>query len=114
MRISDWSSDVCSSDLMAVAETIDERALNTRENMNVYQKTENQNLAINAAKAIGCQVTNIGAADLIEARVHQLFACDASIPIPRTLTIVVCVFSPFRSEERRVGKECVRTFKFRW
>jgi plastin-1 len=36
--------------------------------MNVYQKTENQNLAINAAKAIGCQVTNIGAADLIEAR----------------------------------------------
>jgi hypothetical protein len=53
---------------LAVADTIDERALNTRENMNVYQKTENQNLAINAAKAIGCQVTNIGAADLIEAR----------------------------------------------
>ena len=33
--------------------------------MNVYQKTENQNLAINAARAIGCQVVNVGAADLI-------------------------------------------------
>ena len=36
--------------------------------MNVYQKTENQNLCINAAKTIGCQVVNVGAADLIEGR----------------------------------------------
>ena len=35
-------------------------------------KTENLNLAINAAKAIGCQVVNIGARDIIEGRsVHQ-------------------------------------------
>jgi plastin-1 len=54
---------------LAVPDTVDERALNTRPSMNVYQKTENQNLAINAAKSIGCQVTNIGAGDLIEARV---------------------------------------------
>jgi plastin-1 len=32
--------------------------------------TENQNLALNAAKAIGCQVINIGAQDLIEGRPH--------------------------------------------
>ena len=36
--------------------------------MNVYQKTENLNLALNAAKAIGCQVINIGAHDLIEGK----------------------------------------------
>lgn len=36
--------------------------------MNVYQKTENQNLALNAAKSIGCQIINIGAGDLIEGR----------------------------------------------
>jgi len=53
---------------LAVPDAIDPRAINTRPNMNVYQKTENQNLALNAAKAIGCQVINIGAQDLIEGR----------------------------------------------
>ncbi|KAL7681995.1 putative calponin domain, EF-hand domain, EF-hand domain pair, CH domain superfamily [Plasmopara halstedii] len=55
----------------AVPETIDERALNfvkrTKE-LNVYQKTENQNLCINAAKTIGCSVVNIGPDDLIEGK----------------------------------------------
>jgi len=53
---------------LAVPDTVDERALNTRSNMNIYQKTENNNLAINAAKSIGCQITNIGPQDLSEAR----------------------------------------------
>jgi len=53
---------------LAVPDTIDERAINTKEMMNVYQKTENINLALNAAKSIGCQVVNIGAQDLIEGR----------------------------------------------
>jgi plastin-1 len=51
---------------LAQYDAIDERAMNKQLNMNVYQKTENQNLALNAAKAIGCQVINIGAQDLIE------------------------------------------------
>mmetsp|Transcript_1789 Transcript_1789/g.1800 ORF Transcript_1789/g.1800 Transcript_1789/m.1800 type:complete len:631 (-) Transcript_1789:462-2354(-) len=53
---------------LAVPDTIDERALNKRDVINVYQKTENVNLALNAAKSIGCQVVNIGAQDLIEGR----------------------------------------------
>lgn len=53
---------------MASRDAIDERAINTKENMNIYQKTENQNLVLNAAKAIGCQVVNIGAQDLVEGR----------------------------------------------
>ncbi len=53
---------------LATSDAIDERAMNKKENMNVYQKTENQNLALNAAKAIGCQIINIGAQDLIEGR----------------------------------------------
>ncbi|KAF1774781.1 EF-hand domain pair [Phytophthora cactorum] len=36
--------------------------------LNVYQKTENQNLCINAAKSIGCSVVNIGPDDLIEGK----------------------------------------------
>lgn len=53
---------------LASHDAIDERAINTKEDMNVYQKTENQNLVLNAARAIGCQVINIGAQDLIEGR----------------------------------------------
>ncbi|EEY59944.1 fimbrin-like protein [Phytophthora infestans T30-4] len=55
----------------AVPETIDERALNVvkrARELNVYQKTENQNLCINAAKSIGCSVVNIGPDDLIEGK----------------------------------------------
>jgi len=49
-------------------DAIDIRALNRKASLNVYEKTENLNLAINAAKAIGCQVINLGARDVIEGR----------------------------------------------
>ena len=51
---------------LAAKDTIDERCLNVKSSLNVYQKTENINLALNAAKSIGCQVVNIGAADIME------------------------------------------------
>ena len=54
----------------AVPDTIDERALNQGKELNTFQKTENNNLAINSAKAIGCTVVNIGSSDLIEGRPH--------------------------------------------
>jgi len=54
----------------AVPDTIDERALNIKPKLNVYESTENNNLLINSAKAIGCSVVNIGAQDIIEGRPH--------------------------------------------
>jgi len=44
----------------AIKGTIDERALNKGANLNTFKITENQNLCINSAKAIGCSVVNIG------------------------------------------------------
>jgi plastin-1 len=44
--------------------TIDARAINKKDKISVFQTTENLNLALNAAKSIGCQVVNIGAADI--------------------------------------------------
>src|SRR3546814_6844368 len=67
MRISDWSSDVCSSDLLTRA-PLDLRA------------------RIAAAKAYATERRQI----------------EAKIP------------QEFRSEERRVGKECVSTCRSRW
>ncbi|KAL7752347.1 fimbrin [Sorochytrium milnesiophthora] len=49
----------------AVPDTIDERVLNLGKKLNPFQKTENNNVVINSAKAIGCSVVNIGAQDLI-------------------------------------------------
>jgi len=46
-----------------------ERAINLKIK-GIHHKVENQNLAINSAKAIGCNVVNIGAADLIEGKEH--------------------------------------------
>jgi hypothetical protein len=54
----------------AVKGTVDERAINKGANLNTFKITENQNLCINSAKGIGCNVVNIGASDLMEGRVH--------------------------------------------
>jgi plastin-1 len=54
----------------AQPDTVDERALNSKPNMNVFQKNENLNLMVNSAKAIGCKVVNIGNNDMIEGTPH--------------------------------------------
>src|SRR3546814_2162760 len=80
MRISDWSSDVCSSDLTA-------RELLQRE-------------GILAGSSSG---TLIAAA---------LRYCREQTSPKRVVTLVCD--SGNRSEERRVGKECVSTCRSRW
>jgi plastin-1 len=54
--------------------TIDERVLNlgAGKKLNAFQMTENNNLVVNSAKAIGCSVVNIGSSDLMEGREHLI------------------------------------------
>src|SRR3546814_3809156 len=70
MRISDWSSDVCSSDLRQEAE----------------------------------QQSTAAAAEPATAAAALILDIDVGIEI----------VEPHRSEERRVGKECVSTCRSRW
>ncbi|KAI9206278.1 calponin domain-containing protein [Polychytrium aggregatum] len=58
----------------AVPNTIDERVLNLggTKKLSTFQMTENNNLVVNSAKAIGCSVVNIGASDLQEGREHLI------------------------------------------
>lgn len=49
----------------SVPDTIDERAIN-KTKLSVYKIHENQTLALNSARAIGCNIVNIGAQDLID------------------------------------------------
>lgn len=52
-------------------DAVDERAINTKK-LSKFKIIENNNLAINAAKDIGCRITNIGAHDVMEARPHLI------------------------------------------
>ncbi|KAL3919200.1 MAG: hypothetical protein SGPRY_005718, partial [Prymnesium sp.] len=56
----------------AVADTVDIRCVHTGKDrpLSVYEVTENLNLAINAAVALGCRVVNIGAGDILSGSPH--------------------------------------------
>ena len=59
----------------SVPDTIDSRVLNKptpRKPLNAFQITENNNIVITSAKAIGCSVVNIGSSDIAEGREHLI------------------------------------------
>ncbi|KAK0477211.1 calponin homology domain-containing protein [Armillaria luteobubalina] len=59
----------------SVPDTIDTRVLNkptAKKPLNAFQMTENNNIVITSAKAIGCSVVNIGSADIQEGREHLI------------------------------------------
>src|SRR3546814_21195413 len=88
MRISDWSSDVCSSDL---DRSRNERAA-TLPRISVRRAGRAK-----SARFTGAGEGALGTASLIFIRVE-----------PRRWSL------KDRSEERRVGKECVSTCRSRW
>src|SRR3546814_12890926 len=93
MRISDWSSDVCSSDLAAVDRQARARPVRIGAHIDA------------AIGAVG-----IALAGQVQHR---------HVALPRRLVEIKGVLLHLavkadRSEERRVGKECVSTCRSRW
>src|SRR3546814_13518747 len=93
MRISDWSSDVCSSDL----EDDDLLALLLRDN-----------LGRNGQPVGGLQLAAVTGKQHVRQR--HAFACLAG----HLFNYDLVSGGDARSEERRVGKECVSTCRSRW
>src|SRR3546814_14843510 len=96
MRISDWSSDVCSSDL-----AFDSLAACKRHDENgspLLARTAGP-----AGTVLQCfsVARNVGVND--EAQIGQIKTARCHVRR-----------HAYRSEERRVGKECVSTCRFRW
>ncbi|KAF7261980.1 hypothetical protein EG68_00706 [Paragonimus skrjabini miyazakii] len=56
----------------SVPGTIDPRALNLTKSPTTFQMHENITLALNSARAIGCNVVNIGAGDILNGTKHLL------------------------------------------
>src|SRR3546814_16634765 len=94
MRFSDWSSDVCSSDLLRTTHQAEEHAL------------------------LGLPVAQPGL-EIDEMSGHVLTRDPLALDLPQCLQLAhgqleLRSWHPDRSEERRVGKECVRTCRSRW
>src|SRR3546814_11258112 len=101
MRISDWSSDVCSSDLTLVSREISplDSAVVTVGSFHAGAK---HNIISDEARL---QLTVRSYTD--EVRNHLL---DGIVRIAKGEAIA----AGMRSAERRVGKECVSTCRSRW
>src|SRR3546814_11474472 len=109
MRISDWSSDVCSSDLAVSLVRVRSywaQSLGVRRHLTLKETPEEATRLLPPASSI---------------RGHRLKRCCRVLrtklrscacrtrPLQNRLTAIVT-----RSEERRVGKECVSTYRTRW
>src|SRR3546814_18895340 len=101
MRISDWSSDVCSSDLHIARK--------------IYPETR---AIIEAHQAKGHRVALISSATIyqIAPAARDLDIADIKCTAYAIEDGVFTgeIIRPSRSEERRVGKECASTFRSRW
>src|SRR3546814_13752142 len=97
MRISDWSSDVCSSDLATEREEI-KRTIFANVGALLAQD------AILASNTSSIPITRLAQAAPDASRFVGVHFFN---PVP-VMALVE------RSEERRVGTECVRTCRSRW
>src|SRR3546814_17239554 len=102
MRISDWSSDVCSSDLLGY--THDAAAVKDLREIFCH--------------ATKCIIYRLNAGEKAK---NDLAVAKYSGTRGNDLKVVVAMnadnegrFDVTRSEARRVGKECVRTSRSRW
>src|SRR3546814_9171879 len=90
MRISDWSSDVCSSDLITIGETYTATDIDKDGDLDGAFAIGSNRVGIATAGAFTGNIVNAGA-----------IAIEGND-------------SAGRSEERRVGTECVSTCRSRW
>src|SRR3546814_19970991 len=110
MRISDWSSDVCSSDLLMatmlsdwgyIVLRFDFRGCGQSEGERGYVLCHDQ--VADAKNALNWLTEQPGVDPLRVGVIGHSFGAA-----------VACYAGAVRSEERRVGKECVSTCRSRW
>src|SRR3546814_11346940 len=97
MRISDWSSDVCSSDLLVRPAVAQQRL---GEVLLQHRRDDGMGLVVaDEGDALGGDAVG---------------AVLGEDPVSQAHWLVELTSSSGRSEERRVGKACVSTCRYRW
>src|SRR3546814_11853718 len=121
MRISDWSSDVCSSDLAAgpgndrppAAGREEHRSRRRRRacRRHLSRASSRQRADAEGGNGLIASLKGILAASAADHAVIDVGGVGYLVlASARTLSLLGAV----RSEERRVGKECVSTCRYRW
>src|SRR3546814_17497151 len=99
MRISDWSSDVCSSDLSQ------------------YEFPSDSSASILTSGLLGEQYIGItpGGDDKMLKQNSEIQYTQSAVVLEELISkLLYSSATKERSDERRVGKECVRMCKYRW
>src|SRR3546814_14606664 len=108
MRISDWSSDVCSSDLLAQAKLLEAFGPKLgRPRVDTLKGSRHANMKELRFDA-GDGVWRVAFAFDLKRQAILLVAGDKSGVSGKRF------YQALGSEERRVGKECVSTCRSRW
>src|SRR3546814_18501566 len=102
MRISDWSSDVCSSDL------------DGRVALNGWAKVTGHDVIETAVHCERDGVEAIIYTDIARDGMMQGFNAESTSALAKALKTPVLASGGVRSAERRVGTRCVRTCRSRW
>src|SRR3546814_16104830 len=104
MRISDWSSDVCSSDLGHITQ-IHRHPVHGFEHdrSNIFRRLQQSQSA--DQELLLADVHDVAADLAVIGRNGGKYVAEAEVTRVQAL---------WRSEERRGGKECVRTCRSRW
>src|SRR3546814_16675032 len=102
VRISDWSSDVCSSDLDVRVDRID-----------VSEDAEEPSARSYARRSIEVNLFSPSRSDG-EASISLYLESDGTVKLYELASDWIWTLRTGRSEERRVGKECVSTGRYRW
>src|SRR3546814_15224763 len=108
MRISDWSSDVCSSDLLVVRGE-QARTASATVAFQSWFDTEGSQVDQPVARTAHVPLTEDPAAPGVYRGTFPLDDGTAAIT-----GVVGTISAGSRSEARRVGTECVRTCRTRW
>src|SRR3546814_13159387 len=119
MRISDWSSDVCSSDLQKGAQRAESERRPATDEIEVplHAATGLAEIMIRASPAhVLCAALDCFVATLLAMTgLFNTSSLRAQRSNPeRHKETADRISPPPRSEERRVGKECVSTCSSRW
>src|SRR3546814_15516529 len=105
MRISDWSSDVCSSDLILYIG----KARSLRKRVTSYTKPTGLSIRIQR------MVRQVATVEVTTTHTEaEALLLEANMVNRLQPPFNVLLKDDKRSEERRVGKECVSTCRFRW
>src|SRR3546814_18656299 len=110
MRISDWSSDVCSSDLFAAPRTVViGQQIDEKRDLLFLPRVNNWNYL---PRALICRSIWGWSRNIMAQRPRQFWR--GSIVALAAVSHVLLPALAAKPAERRVGKECARTCRSRW